>query len=76
MTSTKLAADVAGKLRTRKATGSSTRIARAMILADPPSLAAGEITAKGNLNNRKVLSTRAGLIERLYDDADPAVIKP
>lgn len=55
-------------------TGSSTRIARALILAEPPSIADGEITAKGNLNFRKLLDRRADLLERLYDDADPATI--
>ena len=46
--------------------------ARALALLTP--LAAGEITAKGNLNNRRILSVRAALVERLYDDADPATI--
>lgn len=55
-------------------TGSSTRIARAMILTEPPQIAAGEITAKGNLNFRKLLVRRAELLIRLYDDADPATV--
>lgn len=50
---------------------SSTRIARAMVLSDPPSIVSGEITAKGNLNTKKLLSQRAGLLERLYDGGDP-----
>ena len=53
---------------------SSTRVARAIILADPPSIATGEITAKGNLNSKKILSVRAALLERLYNDNDRAVI--
>ncbi len=59
-----------------KATGSSTRIARALVMAEPPSLADHEITAKGNLNNRKMLTRRAALVERLHtaDASDPAVI--
>lgn len=57
------------------ATGSSTRVARALVVAEPASLAEGEMTAKGNLNPRKVLTRRAALLERLYDDADPAVIR-
>ncbi len=52
----------------------STRIARAMVLSEPPSIADGEITAKGNLNNRKILTRRKVLLERLYDDTDPATI--
>ena len=58
-----------------KATGSSTRIARAMVLAEPASVGAGEITPKGSLNVRTVTTRRAGLVERLYDDGDPAVIR-
>ena len=54
---------------------SSTRIARAMILADPPSIASGEITAKGNLNSKKILKLRAPLLERLYDDNDKEIIR-
>lgn len=57
------------------ATGSSTRIGRALILAEPPSLADHEMTAKGNLNVRKVLARRAKLEARIYDDADPDVIR-
>ncbi|MBA83356.1 feruloyl-CoA synthase [Thalassobius sp. S69A] len=57
------------------ATGSSTRIGRALIVAEPPSLADHEITAKGNLNMRKVLARRADLVARIYDDQDPDVIR-
>ena len=39
---------------------------RAMILSDPPSMAEGEVTAKGNLNFRKLLERRVALVERLY----------
>ena len=55
--------------------GSSTRVARAIVLSKPPSIADSEITAKGNLNFRKILTGRAGLLERLYDDGDPAIIR-
>lgn len=58
-----------------EATGSSRRIARALILADPPSLAEHEITDKGSLNVRRVLTRRAALVERLYDNEDPALIR-
>ncbi|MCM2563037.1 feruloyl-CoA synthase [Lutimaribacter sp. EGI FJ00015] len=57
------------------ATGSSTRVCRALILSEPPSLEAQEMTAKGNLNTRRVLTRRAGLVARLHDDTDPAVIR-
>lgn len=58
------------------ATGSSTKIARAMIMAEPASLPDQEITAKGNLNTAKVLARRAALVERMYGGGDdPAVIR-
>ncbi len=56
--------------------GSSTRIARALVLAEPPSMTAGELTAKGSINARQVLQNRSAMVKRLYDDADPAVIRP
>ncbi len=45
---------------------SSTRIARALVMAEPASMPDGEMTAKGNLNGRKIMTRRAGLLERLY----------
>lgn len=59
----------------RTATGSSNRIARALVMAEPPNVGEGEITAKGSLNVRAILDRRKHLLDRLYDDADPAVIK-
>jgi feruloyl-CoA synthase len=69
-----LSAEVINKLSPRSAYGSSTRVARVLVLAEPPSLGDGEITAKGNLNYRKVLTRRAEMLVRLYDDAETAVI--
>lgn len=60
--------------RAREISGSSTKISRAIVLSEPASMAEGEITAKGNLNFRKVLTLRKDLLDRLYDDADPAVV--
>lgn len=54
---------------------SSSRIMRAIVLADPPSVATGEITAKGSLNTKRILTQRAALLERLYDDQDQEVIR-
>lgn len=55
--------------------GSSMRIARALVLSDPPSMDAGELTDKGYVNQRAVLSRRASEVERLYAaEPDPAVI--
>jgi len=50
----------------REATGSSTRIARALIMEVPPSIDASEVTDKGSINQRAVLKNRAGLVDRLY----------
>src|SRR5262249_10490339 len=47
-------------------TGSSNRVCRAMLLAEPPSLDAGEMTDKGSINQRAVLSRRADLLAELY----------
>jgi feruloyl-CoA synthase len=47
-------------------TGSSTRICRAILLGEPPSLDAGEITDKGSINQRAVLERRADLVTELY----------
>lgn len=57
------------------ATGSARRIARALILSEPPSLAGHEVTDKGSLNVRRILTRRADLLDRLYDDDDPALIR-
>jgi feruloyl-CoA synthase len=50
-------------------TGSSNRICRAVLLAEPPSLDAGEMTDKGSINARVVLARRADLVAELYADA-------
>jgi feruloyl-CoA synthase len=53
------------------AVGSSARIERLLVMAQPASLDAGEITDKGYVNQRKVLARRAGLVEMLYADPVP-----
>ena len=45
---------------------SSTRIARLMVMSEPPSIDANEITDKGYMNQRAVLERRAALVEKLY----------
>jgi feruloyl-CoA synthase len=50
------------------ASGASSRIRRAMLLAEPPSLDIGEMTDKGSINQRAVLANRAALVEELYAD--------
>ena len=60
----------------QQGTGSANRVARALVLLDPPSIDKGEITDKGSINQRAVLTHRAALVQALYDDLDAAVIKP
>ena len=57
--------------------GSADTIARLLILKDPPSLEAGEITDKRSINQRLAMQRRAADVARLYaDPADPRVIVP
>jgi feruloyl-CoA synthase len=60
----------------REGTGGANRVARMHVLAEPPSLEAGELTDKGSINQRAVLKRRASLVDALYEDADPLVILP
>jgi feruloyl-CoA synthase len=55
--------------------GSSTRPVRALVLREPPSIDANEITDKGYLNQRAVLQRRAALVDALYAGG-PDVIRP
>jgi feruloyl-CoA synthase len=56
-------------------TGTSQQIRRLILLAEPPSLADGEITDKNYVNQRAVLRRRAGLVAALYAaDPPPEVI--
>ena len=55
---------------------SSTRIARAALFAEPASLVDAEITAKGNLNFRKVMQRRSAILDHLYNGSHDAVIVP
>ncbi|MEN9843141.1 MAG: hypothetical protein RLZZ612_970 [Pseudomonadota bacterium] len=58
------------------ATGSATHIARLCLLADPPTIDRGEITDKGSINQRAVLSHRADTVEKLHSDALHHILKP
>jgi feruloyl-CoA synthase len=56
---------------------SSRRVARALLVVEPPAIDAGEITDKGYLNQRAVLARRAALVERLHGEGDdPDVLLP
>jgi feruloyl-CoA synthase len=67
MSCAKLNAKIAEVLIERAAsvTGSSSRITRALVLSEPPSLTDAEVTAKGNLSFRKVQTRRANILTRL-----------
>lgn len=54
------------------ATGSSTRITRAILMDGPLSIDHSEVTDKGSVNQRAVLEHRAALVDRLY--GDPAAV--
>jgi feruloyl-CoA synthase len=53
------------------ATGSSTRISRAMLLDAPLSIDRGEVTDKGSINQRAVLEHRKAVIDQLYAATPP-----
>jgi feruloyl-CoA synthase len=55
---------------------SSMRIARAMLMTEPPSIDGNELTDKGYINQRAGLERRAALVERLYADppADDVIV--
>ncbi len=75
--SDKLRAEISKRLVNYNASagGSSRRIARVMIMTEPPSVNGNEMTDKGYLNQRAVLDRRAGLVIQLYaDDPGPDVI--
>ena len=52
--------------------GSSTHARRALFLEEPLSIDAGEITDKGYINQRAVLTRRAALVATLYTDGPSA----
>jgi feruloyl-CoA synthase len=54
----------------REGTGSASRIARAHVMAEPPSIDRDEVTDKGSINQRAVLRNRAALVEALYRGED------
>ena len=58
------------------ATGSSSRIARLCLLAEAPTIDRGEITDKGSINQRAVLTHRADTVAALHDDHLHVILKP
>ena len=58
-------AELLGRLHALSA-GSSTRVARVILMTEPPSLDKGEATDKGSINQRAVLDNRPALVGELY----------
>jgi feruloyl-CoA synthase len=60
----------------KTATGSANRIARMCLLADPPTIDRGEVTDKGSINQRAVLTHRADTVAKLHSDGLRFILKP
>ncbi len=59
----------------KSGSGSSNRIVRVVMLAEPLSLDSGELTDKGSINQRAVLQKRSAYVDALYSGKpDPRVI--
>ncbi len=56
------------KLAAETGTGSSTHPVRVLVMSEPPSIDANEITDKGYINQRAVLDRRTALVEELHAD--------
>jgi feruloyl-CoA synthase len=69
-----LAAALHDRLAAQGDAGSATRITRIAVLRAPLSLAAGELTDKGSVNQRAVLARRAALVEALYAAPEGSVL--
>ncbi|MDB5894439.1 MAG: long-chain-fatty-acid--CoA ligase-like protein, partial [Rhodoferax sp.] len=59
-----------------ESTGSASRVARALLMAEPPSPERGEITDKGSINQRAVLKHRAALVDALHDGSAANILTP
>jgi len=57
-------------------TGSANRVARLHVMREPPSIDKGEVTDKGSINQRAVLTHRAALVDALYDGSVEGLILP
>ncbi len=60
----------------RAGTGSANRVARTVVLVEPPSIDKGEVTDKGSINQRAVLVHRAALVEAIYAGTAPGLVLP
>jgi len=50
----------------KTSTGSASRVARMVLLSEPPSIDKGEVTDKGSINQRAVLKHRDSLVQALH----------
>jgi feruloyl-CoA synthase len=57
-------------------TGTSTRVACMHLLHEPPSIDRGEVTDKGSINQRAVLTHRAALVQAMHDRTLAFTIMP
>lgn len=57
-----------------KATGSSTRVTRAIVLVAPLEFNRGEVTDKGSVNQRSVIANRPEIVEALYAGAPDVIL--
>ena len=60
----------------KTATGSANRIARMCLLSEPPTIDKGEITDKGSINQRAVLTHRADTVAALHEERLHFILKP
>jgi len=60
----------------KSATGSANRIARMCLLSEPPTIDKGEITDKGSINQRAVLSHRSDTVAALHEERLHFILKP
>ena len=56
-----------------QATGSATRVRRAVVLEQEPSFDLGEVTEKGSLNQRALRVNHAGLVAAMYAGEGPVI---
>ncbi len=62
------------KLAAETGSGSSTHPVRALVMSEPLSIDANEITDKGYINQRAVLERRSALVEKLHADSPNAEV--
>ena len=60
----------------KTATGSASRVARMVLLSEPPSIDKGEVTDKGSINQRAVLKHRNSLVQALHAGTAPNIFSP